>query len=172
MRKKHNGKFLTTPTRKAVKGMQASLRRTLNALCGEDTWTVIRRLNLIIRGWCNYHRHACSSRIFKVIDSWLFREIKRWLHRRHPNKGRRWIMKRYYRNHDGIRWSFHAVRPGENGRKEYVDLLIAGRTRIVRHVKIQAAANPYDPGWYVYFAERRKRRQVQFRNSRFVEEFG
>jgi RNA-directed DNA polymerase len=172
VRKKGHGKFLTTPTREAVKGVQATLRRTLQTLCGEDTWTVIRSLNLIIRGWCNYHRHACSSRIFKVIESWLFWEIKRWLHRRHPNKGRRWIMKRYYRMHNGNRWSFHATRLDENGNKEYLDLLMAGRTRIVRHVKIQAAANPYDPGSRGYFEERRKRRQHEFRDSRFVEEFG
>jgi RNA-directed DNA polymerase len=172
VRKTRHGKFLITPTRKAVKGLQATVRRALQALCGEDIWTVIRRLNLIIRGWCNYHRHVCSSRIFQVIDSWLFWEIKRWLHRRHPNKGRRWIMKRYYRLHHGRRWTFHAARLNKDGKKEYLDLLFAGRTRIVRHVKIQAKANPYEPGWQNYIEIRRHARQNMFRNTRFVEEFG
>jgi RNA-directed DNA polymerase len=172
VRRYRNGKVLVRPTRKAVQRLQEAVRRIVNAHQGDETWQMIRRLNQIIRGWANYHRHACSSRIFEVFDSWLFWEIKRWLHRRHPNKGRRWIMKRYYRKRGNDRWVFHAARRNDDGNVVKMDLIRAGRTRIVRHIKIKAAANPYDPGWNDYFMERRLTRRHRNQDGRFVEEYG
>ena len=107
------------------------------------------------RGWCNYHRHACSSRTFQVFDHWFFWAIKRWLHRRHPNKGRHWLRKKYYRTHRGNQWSFYASQKRSNGTIVYKDLFKAGWIRIIRHVKIRAEANPYEPAWKGYFINRR-----------------
>lgn len=171
LRKYKNGKLIITPSRKSVQGLMDNLRSILNDHQGDDAWSMIRRLNLTIQGWCNYHRHACSSRIFRWIDSWLFWEIKRWLHRRHPNKGRRWIMNKYYRRINNSRWNFHAVATDTNGERVYKDLIKASRTRIVRHVKIRAEANPFDPAYTDYFAFR-KRRNRNNHDSRFAEESG
>jgi len=170
--KKHkNGTLIITPAKKSVKNLMESLRCILNDHQGDKTWTVIRRLNQTLQGWCNYHRHACSSRIFRWIDSWLFWEIKRWLHRRHPNKGRRWIMDRYYRRIGNSRWNFHAVRTDRNGQKVYRDLIKAGRILILRHVKIRAEANPFDPVYAEHFAQRKSRRRSTSAD-RFTEEHG
>jgi RNA-directed DNA polymerase len=132
---------------------------------------MIRRLNQTVQGWCNYHRHACSSRIFRWVDSWLFWEIKRWLHRRRPNKGRRWIMNKYYRRIKNSRWNLHAIKTESDGKRSIRDLIKACRIRIVRHVKIRAEANPFDPEYADYFAYLTSR----MRNNtvdRFVEECG
>jgi len=171
LRKYKNGKLIITPSRKSVHGLMDALRKILNDHQGDDAWSMIRRMNQTVQGWCNYHRHACSSRIFRWVDSWLFWEIKRWLHRRHPNKGRRWIMNRYYRRIMNSRWNFHAVITDSNGRKVYRDLIKASRIRIIRHVKIRAEANPFDPAYAVYFANR-KLRTHNTTASRFVEECG
>lgn len=168
-RKYQNGKLIITPTRKSVQGLQDAIRSILKAHCAGDAWSMIRRLNQTIQGWCNYHRHACSSRIFSWIDTWLFWEIKRWLHRQHSNKGRRWIMKKYYHVHNGSRWSFHAVKTGKDGKKEYRDLIKARRIKIIRHVKIQAEANPYDPAWTEYFITRKRLKRDRNQDKRFVE---
>jgi RNA-directed DNA polymerase len=172
VRKYKNGNVYTKPTRKALQGLQAEARRILKAQCVTDNWSMIRRLNQLIRGWCNYHRHACSKRMFSKFDSWLFFEIRRWLHRRHPNKGRRWLQKKYYRSHRNIQWSFFAVKTYSDGRKEYRDLIKAAWTPIVRHVKIQAEANPYNPSWNDYFKERRTKKRSHNQDGRFVEEIG
>jgi RNA-directed DNA polymerase len=47
--------------------------------------------------------------------------------------------------------------PSKEGGTHTVHLHEVARTRIIRHVKIQGAANPYDPAWEVYFEERRTR---------------
>jgi RNA-directed DNA polymerase len=172
VRKYSNDMVLTTPTRKSLQGLQAAARRILKAQCVMDNWSMIRRLNQLIRGWCNYHRHACSSRTFNKFDSWLFFEIKRWLHRRHPNKGRQWLRKKYYRSYRNIQWSFYAVKMCADGRKEYRDLLKAGWTHIVRHIKVRREANPYDPSFIDYFISRKQKRMYINQDGRFVEETG
>jgi RNA-directed DNA polymerase len=170
-----SGKVLIQPTRKALQGVQARVRQILKAHSGTDTYSMIRRLNQSIRGWCNYHRMFCATRVFNRFDKWLFYRLKHWLHQRHPNKGRHWIMKTYYRVHDGTAWSFCARRTARNGRKEHIDLHRASRTGIVRHVKVRAKANPYDPACSDYFAKRRlpHNRQRAARGSKaFVGEYG
>lgn len=161
IRKVPNGKLLIRPAHKALQGLQAATKQIIEAHRGEDAWSMIRRLNQIIRGWCNYHRHACASRTFQVFDHWLFWTIKNWLHRRHPNKGRHWLRRKYYRYHHGNQWSFYATKKQSDGTTLYMDLLKAGWTRIVRHVKIRAEANPYNPAWNGYFTNR------QAPNNRF-----
>jgi RNA-directed DNA polymerase len=41
-----------------------------------------------------------------------------------------------------------------NGKKKVLSLIIAGSTRIVRHVKIRGKANPYDEDYSEYFRKR------------------
>lgn len=171
LRKYKNGKLIITPSRKSVQGLMEALRNILKDHQGDEAWSMVRRLNQTIQGWCNYHRHACSSRIFRWIDSWLFWEIKRWLHRRHPNKGRRWIMNKYYRWINKSRWNFHAVKTNTSGKKVYRDLIKAGRILIFRHVKIKAEANPFDPAYTEYFDQRNLRNRNN-QNRRLTEEIG
>lgn len=170
--RKYNGKFLITPTQKALQGLQTSVKRIIKAHSGGDVWSMIRRLNQTIRGWCNYHRHSCSSRMFNQFDTWLFWTIKRWLHRRHPNKGRRWLMKKYYRYANNNRWTFFAAAKDSKGKKQYRDLLKAGRIPIIRHVKVKADANPFDPDWTEYFLKRKNTRKSKNQDGRFIEEYG
>lgn len=172
VRKYPNGQVMTTPTLAALQGVQAAARRILKAQCVTDNWSMIRRLNQLIAGWCRYHRHACASRTFSRLDTWLHFEIRRWLHRRHPNKGRRWIKKKYFRTHQNSRWSFFAENKRPDGSKECRDLIKARSTHIVRHVKIRGAANPYDREWDDYFQNRRALKVDPNQDGRFVEEPG
>jgi RNA-directed DNA polymerase len=158
VRKYPSGKYDTRPTRKSLDNLQDAVRQILKDHRGDETWPMIGRLNLTIRGWANYHRYANSYRTFAWFDNWMFLELKRWLHRRHPGKGRWWTMGRYFRRKGTRRWTFHASRRLPDGTKEYRDLAIAGRVRIIRYVKIQAPANPYDPAWKDYFANRKAKK--------------
>ena len=172
VRKYPNGKLIIKPTRKAIHGLMSSARNILEAQCVQDNWSMIRRLNQLIRGWCNYHRHVCSSSVFSWFDTWLHFEIRRWLHRRHPNKGRLWIKKNYFRSYRGIRWSFFALKKNADGKKEYRDLIKAAWTPIVRHIKVRGEANPYDPAWDDYFKTRKLSGKYINQDGRFVQEHG
>jgi RNA-directed DNA polymerase len=56
-------------------------------------------LNLghITRGWTSYHRHGASSAAFSNLQNYLWRRVWIWLQEKHPKRGRKWIVDRYYR---------------------------------------------------------------------------
>jgi RNA-directed DNA polymerase len=149
--RKYNGKLITKPARKAVKNVLAKIGGILKRNVSSKTADVIRQLNPVIRGWANYHRHVCSKDTFSHVDWQIWRQVWRWTRRRHPNRSWNWIKARYFPPHAGRQGVFTGVVKG--GRE--IRLAAAAATPIQRHVKVQVTANPYDPPYATYFAERR-----------------
>ena len=100
---------------------------------------LIKMLNPIIRGWCNYHRKVISSRIFVKLDSEIFRKLWSWVKRRHLDKITKWIKAKYFGSFKRRNWVFFAK---ENER--IINLFSTQSTKIVRHLKIRNNANPFD----------------------------
>ena len=68
---------------------------------------LIGKLIPIIRGWCNYQSPWNSSKAFKRLSNLLWNRLWRWGKRRHPNKSRKWIARRYWDLKDkGWRFTF------------------------------------------------------------------
>jgi RNA-directed DNA polymerase len=85
---------------------------------------------------------------------WLIRDkLWRWARRRHRHQSAAWLESRYFTRADGGR-TFHGQVRDARGGTHPVFLLRAGAVGIRRHVKIRRDANPYDPGWELYFEER------------------
>jgi RNA-directed DNA polymerase len=103
---------------------------------------LIRHLNPVIRGWCNYYRTAASTQTFSKVRHLLFWSLMRWARRRHPHEGRRQVVRKYWRM---PQWSF--------GPAKGPTLFEHDRTRIVRHVKVQGGRSPFDGDW-AYWAGR------------------
>ena len=115
--------------------------------------TLISLLNPIIRGWVNYHRYSVASNAFSRFDYEVWRSLWQWAVRRHRNKGLRWVRKRYFHTINRRTWTFASeIEAIDRPRK--VKLVYATDTKIKRHRKIKADANPYDPSWEPYFEER------------------
>ena len=115
----------------------------------------------MIRGWANYHRHVVAKRTYAVVDNHMWQALWRWARRRHPNKSRRWVRQKYFRTRDHRHWVFASQARGENGEPRMLSLLSATDTRIVRHVRVKADANPFDPAWDSYFAQRKRSRMLE-----------
>lgn len=158
LRKYNNGKLLIRPTKDSVKGIIGKVRQIIKSHRGNDTWTLIRALNPVIRGWANFYRPVCSSQSFAQVDNAIFKNLWNWVRRRHEHKGKRWSRQKYFRRHRTSSWSFFGTRTRPDGTKVYLDLYKAGWTQIVRHVPIRANANPFDPSWRAYFRTRKLRR--------------
>ncbi|NTW99071.1 MAG: hypothetical protein HGB35_03925 [Geobacteraceae bacterium] len=43
-----------------------------------------------------YHQHICSKDTFHYMDFALFKLLWQWAKRRHPEKGARWIKRKYF----------------------------------------------------------------------------
>lgn len=155
--RKHNGKLLVTPSRRNVHEFLEKVRAIIRANCAATQADLIYALNRVVLGWVMYHRHAVATRTFRKVDHVLWHRLWRWARRRHQNKNADWVLHRYWHPVDGRSWRF-AADTGERtlaGRPDWLKLACANKTIIRRHLKIRSEANPYDPAWRAYFADRR-----------------
>src|SRR5260221_4233978 len=142
-------KLLITPSKKNVKTFLEKTRTIVKANKALSAGKLIEKLNPMIRGWANYHRHIISNKAFSSVDAMIYQAIRRWMNRRHRGKSEAWKTKKYFTTIQGDNWVFFGT-VEEHPRY----LLRATNVPIVRHVKIQGEANPYDPAWESYFEKR------------------
>ena len=155
--RKYGGKFLTRPSTKSVKALLGKVRATIKAQPQARAGDVILRLNPLIRGWANYHRHGASAHTFAKVDWHIAQMLWRWARRRHPKKSVGWVGPRYFPPSSTQPRVFTGKRRNRAGEVQPIRLYRAQETEMTRHIKIKGAANPYDPAWEHYFAERTRR---------------
>jgi RNA-directed DNA polymerase len=150
---KHTGvkrayKTLIKPSKKAIKRHYEKMANTVRNNRTVKQENLIKILNPIIKGWCNYHSSAVSSEVFSKLDHLVYGVLRRWCNRRHPKKSKHWIKDRYYHQvvtKDSVRnWVF------KEGNQT---LLVHADTKIERHIKVKGEKSPYD-GDTVYWASR------------------
>lgn len=146
--RKYGGKCLTQPSPESVKSLLEKTRNVMKEATSKSQEWLIETLNPIIRGWANYHRHSAAKATFSKVDHLIWTQLWSWLKRRHPQKGQRWIYKQYFQQRGSRNWIFGVPKGGPQ-------LIKAMDIKIVRHVKIKAQANPFDPMWTDYFNARK-----------------
>jgi RNA-directed DNA polymerase len=153
--RRYGAKILLKPSRRNVRTFLTKIKDIIQREGGYLTaGDLIARLNPMIRGWASYHRHASSKRTFARVDDVIFRRLWSWARRRHRGKSARWVKAKYFTRPGDPSWRFRGTVRDKDGYKHTVLLFQAKATRIRRHVKIHAKANPYDPAWELYFEER------------------
>src|SRR5712671_5392702 len=75
--RKYKNKLLIKPARDGVKTLLRKTRECIKGSNGQTAATLIRKLNPIVRGWANYHRHVCSARIFWLADRIVHDQVLR-----------------------------------------------------------------------------------------------
>jgi RNA-directed DNA polymerase len=151
--RKYHGKLIIKPSKKNVSAFLRKVRTLIKANKQATAGNLIVQLNLLIRGWANYHQHVVSKVTFARVGHAIFQALWRWAKRRHPNKPKQWIKERYFKPINGKNWVFHGILATKEGFVENY-LLHPAHVPIQRHVKIKGEANPYDPAWEVYFEKR------------------
>jgi RNA-directed DNA polymerase len=135
-------KTIIKPSKKKVILHQERLAEVVRHMRNATQEALIKTLNPIIKGWCNYYRTVVSAKTFTKVDAVLHHLLIRWAKRRHPRKGLRWIVSKYW--HDPV-WTF--------GTKDGQTLRRHSKTKIVRHVKVKGEKSPFDGDWK-YWASR------------------
>ncbi len=118
---------------------------------------IVKRLNPLIRGWSNYFRIGVAHETFTKLDRWMFDRQVRYVRRLHPGKPYDWKQERYWGrlNLDRAdRWVF-------GDKRKAIALYKFAWTAIQRHILIQDAASPDDPGLLQYFQQRAKRQVAE-----------
>jgi RNA-directed DNA polymerase len=154
--RKYGGKLLIKPARKSIQRFLRKLREVVKGSAALRQDQLIHALNPLIRGWANYHSHVVAKQIFSAVGHAIWQCLWRWARRRHPNKGARWVQRKYFWTVGAQRWVFGTTtgKTLSTGKPELLTLYDIASTPIRRHRKIKAAANPFDPQWESYFEAR------------------
>jgi RNA-directed DNA polymerase len=137
-------KTLIKPSKTGVQRHIDKLNEIIRNHRGKSQDKLIRALNPVIRGWCNYYSTVASKEIFGKINYSLFQMLWAWAKRRHPKKSKYWIYNRYWVIYEGKRVFKDKNSPS---------LLKHPQTPIHRHIKVQGTRSPFDGDW-LYWATR------------------
>jgi RNA-directed DNA polymerase len=135
-------RLVIRPSDDAMKRHQKALSATIDRLQAAPQAALIKALTPQVTGWTRYYRTMASARWFQKADYRLHQRLRRWCRRRHPNKGARWQLRKYW--HRG--WVF-----GPRGSP--LRLPLHQDTHIERHVKVAGGQSPYNGDW-VYWSTR------------------
>jgi RNA-directed DNA polymerase len=156
--RKYGGKLIIQPSKKNVLAFLGNIREVVKSNKAAAAGHLIMMLNPKTKGWAMYHRHICAKRTFNHVDHAIFQTLWQWANRRHPNKGRLWIKRKYFTYLPGPcggnNWTFFGEVENKDGEQKRVALFRASSLSIRRHIKIKADVNPYAPRWKEYLDQR------------------
>ncbi len=144
--RKYKGKLLIQPSNKSVKRVTNKIREVIRKNLMQKQKVLIIKLNQIIRGWCNYHKHICAKKSFQTLDKNIFNCLWNWAKRRHSTKSKAWRKNRYFSRSKTRDWIF---------KSKDTTLLFASDFKIRRHVLIKFDANPYLEEYRDYYIKRK-----------------
>lgn len=93
-----NRRFVYTyPSRSALMAVKAEVRSITRRSTNQSLPVLLHRLNLVLRGWVNYHRHGASAKTFAYLSAFTWRRVWCWLCHKHPKTGKKELQRRYLR---------------------------------------------------------------------------
>jgi len=155
--RKFKGKLIVKPSKNSIKTL---IRKCATIILkqgkAESQSELIRRLNLIIKGWTNYHRHVVASQAFSHVNNTLYLLLQQWAKHRHPNKNKWWRLNKYWHEKNGKRWLFMT---------DDYSLINLRRINIIRHPKLQISKNPFIYKEYFMIRKMKLKSLVAARNG-------
>ena len=104
--RKFKGKLIIMPSHKSMCKITQKVSELIKNSQTIKQEILISRVNEIIRGWANYHHATWAKKSFSTIDHRIWKMLWRWAKRRHPNKGKQWIVNKYRKTHKGRKWTY------------------------------------------------------------------
>jgi RNA-directed DNA polymerase len=85
----------TYPSKKALAAIKGKVRSLTHRNMYRTLAELLRQINPVLQGWCNYFRHGVCKRTFGYLDSFVFRRILNWLRKRHLRISMHNLVRRY-----------------------------------------------------------------------------
>ena len=101
----------TYPSKKSLRSIMDKVRQLTRRAKHRTLADLLRRLNPVLRGWCNYFRHGVSSRTFGYLDHFAFWRIVGWLKKRHLGLNMHTLIRRYVPNWESSAGGITMFRP-------------------------------------------------------------
>jgi RNA-directed DNA polymerase len=158
------GKLLIKPSKTSIKRIKEIIRQTLKQARGWPVKNVIKTLNKRIGGWARYHRYVVSGEVFSKLNNYLYKSLWRWLRRRHGNKSRKWLSRKYW-SQGGTSSTFSVRAKEKKGQGEVhrvYRLITFSSIHVLRYIKVRSHANPFNPQDRAYFLARKAGNRIRF----------
>lgn len=85
----------TYPSKKALTSVMGKVRTATRRNRHRTLAGLLRRMNPVLLGWCNYFRHGVSCRTYNYLDHFAFQRTVGWLVKRHGKLGWGTLRRRY-----------------------------------------------------------------------------
>jgi len=146
---KQGFKLLIKPSKKSIETHSDKIKEVLRQMKAAPQEEIIWTLKPMIKGWTNYFRIGVAKETFNKLDYLMWEKLWAWAKRRHHNKGKRWIVDKYFHTIGKRKWCFATKKDG------IVDQILVKYTdtKIKRHIKVKAGKSFYD-GDELYWAKR------------------
>ncbi|MEY3866956.1 MAG: hypothetical protein RLZZ338_847, partial [Cyanobacteriota bacterium] len=145
-------KTIIRPSCKSIKAHMKKMAEVIESHKSAPQEGVIKHLNPIITGWCNYFKTVCSKEIFSGLDNYLYLKLRTWARRRHPNKNAQWVASKYWgkSRKEGLLGGNNWVFSNKNGLElnRHSDVAVSSK-----YVKVKGNASPFD-GNFIYWSQR------------------
>ncbi len=85
----------TYPSKKSMASIKDKVRTLTRRSWHRTLADLLRRLNPVLRGWCNYFKHGVCKRTFSYIDHFAFWRIIGWMRKRHLGLNMHTLVRRH-----------------------------------------------------------------------------
>jgi RNA-directed DNA polymerase len=157
--RKHGNTLHVTPSKEGVIVLLRKVGDLIRQHRSSPMEGLIKKLNQMLRGWANYHRHVVSSEAFNRVDTYVYEQLWRMLKRRHPKKSKDWLVKKYW-TASGLKSVFSVIMNYKK-KNHLLQVVRVCSIGIKRHIKIKADANPYMQEYAGYFWRRRHDKEAR-----------
>ncbi len=86
------------PSKKALARVMDKIRQLTRREKHRTLEDLLRRLNPVLRGWCNYFRHGASSQTFSYLDHYTWWRVVGWMRKRHNHLNWETLCRRHLPN--------------------------------------------------------------------------
>jgi RNA-directed DNA polymerase len=89
------------PAKKALTSVKHRIRALTCQKAHPDLTSLLKRVNSLLRGWCHYFKHGCSSATFGYLNHYTWWRVARWIRKRHARLSWRELQRKVFT--DGYR---------------------------------------------------------------------
>ena len=93
-------KCLIKPSKESIKKAKRRIADVFSYCQGNNVDFLIEKLNPVIRGIGYFWRPTIAKEAFNEMDNYVWKKLYNFLRRLHPNKGWKWIVKKYFPQYD------------------------------------------------------------------------
>jgi RNA-directed DNA polymerase len=155
-------KTLITPSKEKQLLHLNKIGRIIDTHKNSPQYTLIERLNPVIKGWANYYSTTVSSKVFSKLDHLTYQKLRAWASHRCAKTNKHDIVNKYWQMSGKDKWRFAT--------KEGAKLIKHSDIPIKGHIKVRGNRSPYDGDWVYWGTRMGKHPEIPTRISKLLKE--